>query len=150
VATRTVLFSELIHEPGYICRVFSEGKPRAAQLLYRASFPLVKGLVAKGNGLVDPGGVERAYDVTRRALDLVARATESTGYLVGDAFGIADLTCAALLAVLTDPPHPDMHRPGPMPERVAALLARFASHPAMQWVQEQYRTNRPPRTSLAA
>lgn len=147
VAARAVLFSELIHEPGYLCRVFSEGKPAAVRLLYRASFPLARRMVAKGNGLVDPAGVARAFEVTHRALD-VARAAEATGYMVGDSFSVADLTCAALLGVLTAPPHPDMQRPGPVPERVATLLARFAPHPAIAWVHAQYRKHRPARAPL--
>ena len=145
VAARTVLFSEMIHEPGYICAVFSEGKPWLVQTLYRLTFPLARGMVARGNGLVDPKGVERAFEVTARALDRVARDTEATGYMVGDSFSVADLTCAALLAVLTTPPHPDMQRPGPPPERVASLLARYEGHPAIAWVHDTYRRHRPPR-----
>lgn len=145
VAARTVLFSELIHEPGYLCSVFAEGKPWLVRRLYRLSFPLARTMVAKGNGLVDPAGVARAFDVTARALDRVARDSAATGYLAGDAFTVADLTCAALLGVLTSPPHPDMRRPEPVPERVAALLARYADHPAIRWVHEIYRRHRPAR-----
>lgn len=145
VAVRTALFSELIHAPTYMCGVFAEGKPRVVRALYRLMFPLGRGAIAKGNGLVDPANVARSFDVTARALDRVARETEATGYLVGDAFTVADLTCASLLAILTSPEHPDMRRPGPVPERVASLLARWEGHPAIAWVQETYRRHRPPR-----
>ncbi len=148
VAVRTVLFSEMIHEPTYLCSVFAEGKPWLVRTLYRATFPLARGMVAKGNGLVDPANVAHSFDVTARALDRVARDTEATGYVVGDAFTVADLTCAALLAILTAPPHPDMHRPEPVPERVAALLARYERHPAIAWVNETYRRHRPPRACV--
>lgn len=148
VAVRTALFSELILEPGYMCGVFSEGKPWAVRALYRLMFPLGRGVIAKANGLVDPANVALSFDVTSHALDRVARDTEATGYLVGDAFTVADLTCASLLAILTSPAHPDMRRPEPVPARVASLLARWESHPAIAWVQEIYRRHRPPRACL--
>ena len=148
VAARTVLFSELIHEPTYMCGVFAEEKPWAVRALYRLTFPLARGFVARGNGLVDPANVARSFEVTERALDRVARETGATGHVVGDTFTIADLTCASLLAILTAPPHPDMHRPEPVPERVAGLLARWEGHPAIAWVNETYRRHRPPRACV--
>jgi hypothetical protein len=36
-----------------------------------------------------------------------------------------------------------MQLPRPMPERVEALLERFAAHPALDRVREQYRRRRP-------
>jgi hypothetical protein len=43
-----------------------------------------------------------------------------------------------------------MQRPQPMPERIEALLARFAADPAVQWVLDQYRLHRPPSAAVAA
>jgi glutathione S-transferase len=149
-AARTVLFSVLIDEPDYLARVFAGHRSLPVRALYRATLPFVRGRIAKANGTTDPAGVERAFEVTRQALDLVAKEVGGRGQLVGDAFSVADLTCASLLAVLTQPPHPDMRRPEPMPERIEALLATFASHPALQWVHEQYRLHRPPSAALPA
>jgi glutathione S-transferase len=147
-AARTVLFSVLIDEPDYLCRVFAGHRASAVQALYRATLSLVKGRIAKANGTTDPAGVARAFEITRQALDFVAKEAGDRGPLAGDDFSIADLTCASLLAVLAQPPHPDMRRPEPMPERIEGLLAQFASHPAMQWVHEQYRRHRPAPAAL--
>lgn len=84
-----------------------------------------------------------------RALDFVAREVGPSGYLVGDTFSVADLCCASLLAILVDPPHPDMSHPKPMPARIEAFLARFAPHPAAAWVLEQYARHRPPSCAIA-
>ena len=108
------------------------------------------GEILQSWNLLTEENAERAFETTRQALDFVAKEVGAGGQLVGDAFGVADLACASLLAVLTQPPHPDMRRPEPMPERVEALLARFAPHPALQWVHEQYRRHRPARAALAA
>ncbi len=149
-AARTVLFSVLIDEPDYLCRIFAGHRSLPVRALYRATLPLAKGMIAKANGTTDPAGVERAFEITRQALDLVAKEVGSRGQLVGDSFSVADLACASLLAVLTQPPHPDMKRPEPLPERIEALLARFAQHPAVQWVLDQYRLHRPPSAAVGA
>ena len=146
-AARTVLFSVLIEEPGYLCAIFAGRKLLPVRLLYRATLPLAKGMISKANNANDPAGIARAHEVTRQALDFVAKEVDKSGQLVGGAFSIADLACASLLAVLANPPHPDMDRPRPIPERVKALLARFAPHPALQWVLEQYRRHRPTRVA---
>jgi glutathione S-transferase len=148
-AARTVLFSVLIDEPAYLCRIFAGHRALPVRTFYRATLPLAKGMIARANGTTDPAGVARAFEVTRQALDFVAKEVGSRGQLVGDSFSVADLACASLLAVLGQPRHPDMRRPEPMPERIEALLARFAPHPALQWVLEQYRLHRPPSAAVA-
>jgi glutathione S-transferase len=141
-AVRTVAFSALVAEPRYLRRIFAEGKPAAVRALYAASFPLVGRIIARANGADQAATIARAFETTERALDEIARDVAATGYLAGACFGVADLTAAALLAILADPEHPDMRLPRPVPERVAALLARYAPHPTIAWVREQYRLRR--------
>ena len=150
-AVRTAVFSLLLEEPGYVCRLFSEGKPAAVRALYRGAFPLVKIAIAKANDVSRPGAVARAFARTERALDEVAkRARGGSGPLAGEAFSVADLACASLLALLVDPEHPDMAWPKPMPERVAQFLARWAPHPGAQWVLAQYARHRPASCGVPA
>jgi glutathione S-transferase len=100
--------------------------------------------MGRANGALDPAAVARAFERTRQALDEVAKEVGPSGQLAGEAFGVADLACASLLAVLVDPPHPDMAWPRPLPERLEAFLARWAPHPGAQWVMVQYGRHRPP------
>ena len=111
---------------------------------YRGMFPITRGLIARGNGVTGPDAVARAFEASERALDWIAKEVGASGQLAGDAFSVADLTCASLLAPLGSPPHPDMRKPEPMPPRVASLLARYADHPGMRWVNDQYARHRPP------
>jgi len=147
-AVRTAVFSVLIREPGQLCRTFSQGKPAWSSALYRAAFPLTKSLVARANG-VDPANVERAFAKSEAALEQVARELGPSGQLAGDRFSLADLACAALLAPLVSPDHPDMSAPRPRPAALEAFLARFASHPGAAWVREQYRKHRPAPCAVA-
>jgi glutathione S-transferase len=148
-AVRTAVFSVLIDEPGYLCRTFSTGQPAPMRWVYRALFPLTRPLMARANGVEDPVGVERAFVRVGEALDLVAREAGPTGQLAGDAFSIADLAAAALLAPLVDPDHPDMRRPRPPPARFAEFLARWREHPGARWVLGQYERHRPPSCATA-
>jgi glutathione S-transferase len=149
-AVRSALFSVLIEEPDYLCRLFSTGQRPAVQRLYRAAFPLTRGVMARANGVNDPRGVERAFEITRQALDRVAREIGPSGQLAGESFGVADLGAASLLAPLVSPAHPDMALPRPMPARLAAFLGGWASHPAATWVLDQYARHRAPSRAAAA
>ncbi len=142
-ATRTAIFTVFIEEPDYLCETFSYSKSRAKQLAYRAALPLVRGQIAVANGVADEDNIRRALEISRDALDFVAKEVGPSGQLVGETFSIADLSCAALLAPLVNPKHPDMARREPVTERMQEFLAQWESHPGAQWVLEQYRRYRP-------
>ena len=83
----------------------------------------------------------RARERTRQALDYVAKESETTGYLLGDGFTIADLTCAALLMPAVDVG--DLGGPslaGSAGE--AAWYARWSDHPGSAWVRKIFRDHR--------
>ncbi len=141
-ATRTVIFSRLIDEEDYLCSMFGRAAAPLKRTIYRASLPLAKPMIAKGNGTVDPENVRRCFALTEATLDEVAERTAATGYMVGDRFSVADLTAAALLAPLVNPSHPDMARPQPVPDSVATLVAGYAGHPAVAWVNRMYAEHR--------
>ena len=141
-AVRTALFSALVHEGSYLTAMFAGKKSFAKRLAYRATFPLARGLIAKGNGVTKPGNVERCIEVTHATLDRVADAVAADGYFVGGSFSVADLTAAALLAPIAKVAHVDMKRPEPIPARVLALLTQFEAHAAIRWVNEIYNRHR--------
>lgn len=143
-AVRTAIFSMLIDELDYLCAIFTRGRPALKRAIYRATAPLMKPLIAKANG-VDPENVRRALARTQEALDEAARLVGPNGQIVGDAFSVADLTVASLLAPLANVVHPDMARPQPIPPRASEFYARWEKHAAIQWVCAQYATHRPAR-----
>ncbi len=141
-ATRTALFSVLVNEGGYLTRMFARDAGTLSRLLYRATFPLARGLIAKGNGVTDPDNVKQAFAITEATLDEVANQISDTGYLCSDAFSVADLTAASLLAPLVRLEHPDMARPQPVPQPVSDFYERWSNHPALEWVRRQYQLHR--------
>lgn len=142
-ATRTALFSVLVNEGGYLTRMFARDASRPSRALYRASFPIARSMIAKGNGVTDADNVKRAFAITEATLDEVANQVAATGYLCGERFCVADLTAASLLAPLAVLEHQDMARPQPVPDALQAFYARWAGHPALAWVRDQYARHRP-------
>ncbi len=142
-ATRTTVFSIFINEPNYMVETFGWTKPRLKLIGYRAMLPMVKPIIAKANGVDSQESIDRAFEVSRKALDEVASKSAATGYLVGDRFSVADLTAAALLCPLVRVEHPDMARREPIPASFIEYLALWKDHPGAAWVKRQYAENRP-------
>ncbi len=144
---RLALFAVLLNEPTYVCRLFASQRGAVTRALYRASFPLVGGVMRRSMGISGPETIVAAEKVTREALDFVATQAGPGGFLVGERFSVADLTAAALLAPIANPAHPDMARPQPMPASLSRWLERWEDHAGVAWVREQYRRHRPPASA---
>jgi len=142
-AVRTALFSVLVHEGGYLTRMFARDASVPLRMVYRATFPFARRLIARANGVTDPENVRRAFETTERTLDEVADRSRATGYLCGTSFTVADLTAASLLAPLAAVDHPDMARPRPLPAAMVTFYDRWQDHPALGWLRHQYASHRP-------
>lgn len=140
-AVRTIVFASMIDHTDYLVNLFGRGKSSIKRLLYRLMLPLLKPVIAKGNG-VNPENLERSEKIVDQYLEGLAEATRNTGYIVGSAFSAADLTAAALLAPLVNPAHQDMHKPEPIVPPLKAVLDKYQNHPTMTWVNQQYRAHR--------
>jgi len=97
---------------------------------------------------INPRTVSAGPDKIAAALDRISAELQPSGYLVGDAFSIADLTAAALLSPLVTPKELQYHVPEPLPKSFAALRDSFASHDAFRWVAEIYRRHRGASTEV--
>ena len=145
---RLALFSRLMDEGGYVCRMFGEGHVLPVRILYRAMFPVARAKISKAYRFDEPGVVDAALAKTRDGLDLVAKQAGPEGYLVGDRFSVADLAAAALLAITCNPPDCAMTRPEPMPASVLEWNALWSDHPGAGWVLRTYREHRPASRAL--
>lgn len=144
-AVRTLFWEAIVHSPEYAARLFSDGKPRFLRLLYRPLVSTVLQRFATANGVDEPGAYASAHAIIDEALDFVASRSARSGYLVGDTFSVADLTCAAHLAPLCSPAHPERMRSDALPEALRVLHDRWALHPAVAWVRDRYSRDRPMR-----
>jgi len=139
---RRALFLDTMGDAAYMARLFAEDRSWLARKAYGAMLPLVRPIMRSAMELSDDRQ-EAALEATEKALDFVAREAKETGYLVGAQFSVADLTCAALLAVTANPDHPDMKRPEPVSKTTQAWLKRWVGHPGVDWVRDIYAKHRP-------
>ena len=65
-----------------------------------------------------------------------------SGYLVGDAFTVADLTAASLFFPLVQPPESEHVIPGKLPQPLQEFRAEQEGRPGFEWVREMYRRHR--------
>jgi glutathione S-transferase len=119
--------------------------PRRAM---RATAPLFRPLVRRDYG-ADAAGAARARERILAAMDRIVAEVGPRGHLVGDSFGVADLTAAALFTPLLAPPE----RPYAPPLRAPAVLElrrELEARPGGAWVAEMYARHRGTSAEVAA
>jgi len=139
---RRAVLAALLRTPAYFARVFGDGRGALARAGYALAVPLAAPLIRKGNGIAGRQSIDDGLRAFDEGLDFVAQACADTGYLVGGRFTIADLTAAAVLAVVVDPPDSPMTRPQPMAGPMRGLVQRYAGHPGAAWVRSIYALHR--------
>lgn len=147
---RLALFSRIADEGSYICQMFARGRPVWQRALYRATYPIAKGMIKRGNGVTSQRAIDDAFAATRAAFDRIAAEVGPSGYLAGDRFSVADLTAASLAAAAANPRGTCMQRPEPMPQAMQDWLSMWADHPAIAWVQDMYARHRPSSAEIDA
>ena len=120
--------------------VFASGHGAAASATVRLGYPLMRRFLCWRFDIT-AASAAFARGKVLAALDRVEAELQPSGYLVGDRFSVADLTAAALLWPLVDPP--DFPYPAPLPP-TAAFRRALGDRPALHWVAEMYRRHRAP------
>jgi glutathione S-transferase len=91
---------------------------------------------------IRPDNIDAARAKVRAAMDRVAAERQSSGYLVGEEFSVADLTAAALLSPLVLPPELEYPPAGPLPAALASYRESLRDHATFGWVAGMYRRHR--------
>jgi glutathione S-transferase len=97
------------------------------------------GLVARRYG-GSPQTLDEAREQTRTGFERLLDEIGPSGYLVGDGFTVADLTAAAVLFHLAEPPEFPYTIP-PWPDRVLEFRESLPPE-ALEWVRQIYRRHR--------
>jgi len=136
---RLARFHATIGDADYFASQFTMGRSAFVQGAYRATFPLVRSLMVRQMQLTKENALQ-AERTTEAALLRVAEGAGPAGYLVGEAFSLADLTAASLLMPAVNPAGgPTL--PPPTPE-ARAWEQRWEDHPGSAWVREIYARHR--------
>jgi glutathione S-transferase len=105
----------------------------------RPAVPLVAAAI-RAKHRVNPRSSVEGLARTREMLDRIAAEVGPSGYMVGDAFSIADLTAAALCFPLA--PEAFLRPVHLATPTLVELRAELADHPAVVWVGEMYDRHR--------
>ena len=129
------------NDPGLALRILTTGMPDEA---YQRLRPLVRVFPAfyRFRHKVSDAKLEADRATVIAALNRIERERQGAAYLVGDAFTVADLTAAALLSPLLQPPELQYPLRVELPPYLEEYRATLRTHPAAQWATGIYRLHR--------
>ncbi len=142
----TPLFRE---DPDLALRVLTTGMPAKA---YSNLRPFVRIFPAyyRFRHKIQADRLPRDRADVADALDRISRELQPNGYLVGEAFSVADLTAAAMLSPLMQPAQIQYPLAVALPDSLQRYRDGLARHPAAQWSLEMYRRHRGKSAELEA
>jgi glutathione S-transferase len=141
-ALRAAIITPLFrNDPDIALRVLTTGMPDKA---YQTLRPLKKvfPVYYRLRHRIRDAKLETDRATVDAALDRIEQQRQGRAYLVGDGFTVADLTAAAMLAVLLQPPEIQYPLQVELPSYLQEYRARLLRHPAMQWAADIYRRHR--------
>src|ERR1700689_4344805 len=129
------------HDPDVALRVLTTGMPDKA---YQTLRPLGRIFPAyyRFRHKISDAKLHADRATVDAALDRIEQERQGRAYLVGDAFTVADLTAAALLGGLLQPPEIQSPLHVELPPYLQDYRTSLLRHPAMQWAADIYRLHR--------
>lgn len=138
---RTLFWWAYIESPSHCVRMVTEDQGAHLKVGFRALFPVLRAKFSDNIGL-DDHRVRAAREGLVGYFDRVAREVQSSGYLVGDRFTVADLAVASIMSAIVRPPEFPYRLPEPRPPKLLEIQATVRSHPAFAWVEGIYARHR--------
>lgn len=145
---RRLGISRLLRHPLYMAHLFDADAPWRSRWTYPPMLFLARSRLAK-RVRVDAESLAASQRKVDQAVARIEREIQSSGYLVGNTFSVADLTAAAMLSVAVLPPEfPCLPRMG-IPAEIEQALRQFENHPVAHWARDIYRRHRAAAPALA-
>jgi glutathione S-transferase len=141
-ALRAAIITPLFrHDPDIALRVLTTGMGSKA---YRSLQPLLRIFPSfyRFRHRIREGDLEHDRAIVAAALNRVEHERQGRSYLVGETFTVADLTAAALLAPVLQPPEIQYPLKVELPLYLENYRTTLLRHPAAQWAADIYRLHR--------
>jgi glutathione S-transferase len=148
-AVRAAMVTPLFrHDPDLALRALTTGMPDKAYEMLR---PLVRIFPAfyRFRHKISDAKLDADRATVNAALDRIEHERQGRAYLVGEAFTVADLTAAAMLSPLLQPPEIQYPLRIELPPYLQDYRATLLQHPATQWAAGIYRRHRGRSAELA-
>ena len=129
------------HDPDIALRVLTTGMGSKA---YRTLRPLLRIFPSfyRFRHSISESNLERDRAIVAAALDRIEHERQGRAYLVGETFTVADLTAAALLGALLQPPEIQYPLQLELPPYLKDYRAVLLRQPAAQWAAGIHRLHR--------
>jgi glutathione S-transferase len=139
-ALRRFVWHHTLPDPDAVSgALFTTPSPFRDRLL-RLTAPAARALVRRDFDVTDETAA-RARGQVVAAMDRVESQLRPSGYLVGDAFTVADLTAAALFTPVIAPPQRP-YAPRSVAPAIRELREELGARPGGEWVAEMYARHR--------
>jgi glutathione S-transferase len=138
---RRAFYAVLVEHPDLLLPLFTENEQAIQRLL--EGFPVMRSRI-EARFEITAEAVAHSRTSVVAAIDRLERQIDSTGYLVGGAFTVADLTAAALLYSVARPPEFPyaMIANDDLPEAWREFVDALADRPGGRWIAQMYRDHR--------
>jgi glutathione S-transferase len=149
-ALRTAVLGPVFkRDPAAAIAMLATGMPRGSVRMMQTGTRLFRAFYRARHAINDATiAVSRAKVMA--ALDRIEAELGPSGYLVGDHFTVADLTGAAMLAVLAVPLEAQYPPAEPLPPELTEYREAVAGRRAIAWTRETYRRHRGRSMEVAA
>jgi glutathione S-transferase len=138
---RRLAWHELSRDPrAYFETAFPDSSPLLRASFRPGAFAVTRAVNARYG--IDAASAAEARGRILAAMDRMEAEIGPSGYLVGDAFSVADLTAAALSTPFLRPPGRQYLPPHPPPEPLRSFTEELAARPAGRWVFDMYARHR--------
>jgi glutathione S-transferase len=138
---RLLVLTCLLPDAELLLATFAPDLSGVARLVARTTFPRLRPRIARQFG-IDGGSVTRAFESVKLAGERFRDEVGPSGFLVGDAFSVADLTLAALVAPVVAPPEFPYPQPQRGHPRLASLRLALTDSGLLDWAREMYARHR--------
>lgn len=143
-AVRTALVGwAFSHEPALAARMLSVGMGDGPRRVMQRALPLFQPFYTWRHG-IRRDNVDAAREQVQGVLDRIEREIQPSGYLAGDAFSVADLTAAALLAPIVQPQGLEYPAEPDAQEALRSYRESVLGHPAATWARDIFERHRTP------
>jgi glutathione S-transferase len=138
---RRLFWSTYFPHPIAAARLATDGFGALTRTVWLCMFPLLR-VAMRANMGASRKRVQEAHERLAGYFDRLESEIRPSGYLVGDAFSIADLTAAAVMTAIVRPPQFSYPLPEPRPPEFVALRASVEQRAGFRWVLDIYERHR--------
>jgi glutathione S-transferase len=141
-AVRAAVVTPLFrNDPDIALRLLTTGMPERAYRTLRPLLGIFPTFYRFRHGISE-AALEKDRAAVAAALDRIERERQGRSYLVGETFTVADLTAAALLGPLLQPPEIQYPLQVDLPPYLQEYRTALLRHPAAVWAGGIYRRHR--------